>query len=1280
MQGQFWRNDEPGFFTLYSVGGRATVTREFGGRQSAVFGSRAPTTLSLTYANEWEDYTISNEALEDFELRDDLIALGLDPRFGTGQGQRSAISIDGGRNTTNNVLDAKRGYVASLHLEQAGAWLGGDYDYYEFTGEGRYYLSLADRAVVAVMARGGTIDDLGSNGVLQVPFYKRYFLGGATNLRGWGRFDVAPLSGAGFPLGGHSFANFSAEVRVPLFGNLGGVLFFDGGNVWSDPWGLRHERFALRRRAGHPLQHADWPDSRRSRVSAESDPGAPHQRRAGAAALPLPLQHRAGVLAMRAVRKLLQVVALVGTLLVGILSLALIVSQTPWFRDWVRRYIVRESKQYLNGELSIGRIGGNLLFGVQVSDIAVDVSGERVIAAKSLEVDYSIIEIISQGVVINEIKLVAPTVRLERDARGWNLARLVKEQAQEADREGPGAPLSLQSIELVDGDITIADSQAAASGMQLPARIEDLDLKASYEYAPVHYTVVVDRASFRASSPAFQLTSLQGKVAVRDDNLYVDQLSVRTGESTMNVDGVIEDYLGTPVLKVTTTGQVSLPEIGRIVTAAGGYELHPAIDVKASGPIEKLGLDIDVRSEAGNITGVLTADVGAPALGAQGEITLEGLNLAPLLKDPAQRSDITGRAELDLRVAPEPQAAPITDRLAGTFTFTGPAVTAAGYTARDVRVTGTFEGPRLTLDARAAAYGGTATAKGFIGLPAEDRPLAFELRGSANRVDLQDLPAETGAPALSTNLSVAEYQVSGKGSTIAGSVRLNESVVEGATLGDGTVAEFTAAPAAVSFGARGTVADLNLARLGKAMEIAALDDPAYDGRVNGDFDVTGSLPKAAGPRAKADGDMTIDATGTLRDSSLMGGRLPQLAFEAHLAGGGLTVAADGRFEGFNPGTLANRKELEGTVSGAVDLEARVADIDAPITPESITADGRVTLERSEVGGLRIDSAAVEGKYAQQVADLARLQVSGPDLKVDASGRVALDRTSASNLTYHVEALGLAELARLAGQEGVAGSAILDGTLTGNAASLATTGTLDGSNLGYQENTALDLNTQVLRHDTRADVRGGGGQGRHHGNVPQGRRPRDQRPDRHHDLRRRPRQLHDEHPGEDPGADGDRGRHPAHGSPGSAPAGTRRPDQRRRVADGGDPAGRTDHHRGGRQLGGHHQVRPGPDRARERAAGQRRPVPRPRRRVCAQGRHAGRRHQGPGAERRSPAARTAAAAGPRHRRAAVRGGDGVGNGGGAGRGRARGGAERHLPDLQVRLPDGRRGLLRAAHRD
>jgi autotransporter translocation and assembly factor TamB len=764
---------------------------------------------------------------------------------------------------------------------------------------------------------------------------------------------------------------------------------------------------------------------------------------------------------MRAVRKSLQVVALVGTLMVGIVALALIVSQTPWFRDWIRRYIVRESKQYLNGELSIGRIGGNLLFGVDVSDIAVDVSGERVVSAKALQVDYNIFQLITKGIVLSEVKLVEPQLKLERDGDGWNLQHLVKEQQKEADREGPSKPLALQSIEIADGHLTIAD-HVGADGYRLPQQIEDLDLKASYSYEPVHYSVVIDRASLKTVAPQLQLTELAGKLAVRDDNLYVDKMSIRTAESTLTIDGVVEQYLKTPVVKVTTTGRVSMPEIGRILPAAAQYGLHPAFDVKADGPADKLALDLSVQSEAGNVRGQLTADVKAPDFAARGRLQVERLNLAPLLNDPAQRSDITGGADIDLRLASGPASKPVVDRLSGNFKFAGPSLTAAGYQARNVRASGTFAGGRIHLDAGAAAYGGTATAKGFIALPAPGRALAFDLRGKADSVDLRDLPAQTGVPKLATDLSVAEYHVAGQGTSISGNAVLNQSTVEGATLSDGTTAEFKTGPGGISYAAHGTVAGLDVERVGKAMRIAALDKPAYAGTVNGNFDVKGTMPPPARGAAAGESriaEMTVDATGTLTDSTIMGGRLPRLAYETHLAGGALDLRADGRFEGFDPATLANRQDVAGTVTGTVNAAAHIANISAPITPEGITAQGALTLEKSVVGGLTIDSASVDGKYEAQIADLKQLQVNGPDLKVDASGRAALDRTSASNLKYHVEAVNLDVLAKLAGQAGVQGSAVLDGTVSGNAASLQTTGMLDGSNIGYGGNSALDLDTK-----------------------------------------------------------------------------------------------------------------------------------------------------------------------------------------------------------------------------
>ncbi len=234
LTAQSWHTDEPAY-DLNTNGGRATVTRQFARGGGPILNKRPMMTVALTYANEHEDYTVSEEALNDPTFRDDLLALGLDPRTGKGSGLRSALIVDFSRNKADNILDAKKGYLASVHLEKAGTFLGGDFDYYELTGEGRYYLNIANKVVLATQIRGGSIDAMG-NPEVEVPFFKRYFLGGATNLRGWGRFEVAPLTLEGLPIGGNTFMNASAELRVPIWGNLGGVLFVDAGNVWRRAW------------------------------------------------------------------------------------------------------------------------------------------------------------------------------------------------------------------------------------------------------------------------------------------------------------------------------------------------------------------------------------------------------------------------------------------------------------------------------------------------------------------------------------------------------------------------------------------------------------------------------------------------------------------------------------------------------------------------------------------------------------------------------------------------------------------------------------------------------------------------------------------------------------------------------------------------------------------------------------------------------------------------------------------------------------------------------------
>jgi outer membrane translocation and assembly module TamA len=119
-------------------------------------------------------------------------------------------------------------------VEQANRFLGGDFRFTETILEGRYFQPITDRALVAVKVRGGSIGSFSDENLL-VPFYRRYWLGGADSLRGWGRFEVAPLFD-GLPVGGHTMVQSSLEVRVPIWGNLTGVAFADAGNVWNNAW------------------------------------------------------------------------------------------------------------------------------------------------------------------------------------------------------------------------------------------------------------------------------------------------------------------------------------------------------------------------------------------------------------------------------------------------------------------------------------------------------------------------------------------------------------------------------------------------------------------------------------------------------------------------------------------------------------------------------------------------------------------------------------------------------------------------------------------------------------------------------------------------------------------------------------------------------------------------------------------------------------------------------------------------------------------------------------
>ena len=746
------------------------------------------------------------------------------------------------------------------------------------------------------------------------------------------------------------------------------------------------------------------------------------------------------------IRRLVHALIIVLTLVVGAAAAAIIVSQTAWFKNWLRAYIVSQAHEYLNGTLSIQRLGGNLFFGLEMENVSVSMPGDDgVVSVKDVGLDYNVFQLLTKNLSVDNIRLNKPVVYLRREGDTWSLSRLIKKQETEANRRGPMHPISFEDIGISDGTFVV-EGPVGTSGVDVPKRFEHLDAKLSFKYEPVRYSIEITHVSFRGSEPALALNALSGGVSVRDDTVYVEKLALRTAETSLSLDGAVQDYLTKPVFNIEiSSDKLSVPELSRIVPALAGVRLQPAFNAKLEGPLDRLGVEMNVESSAGQLSGKIVADLQSPGQSVAGSVSVRHLDLGPILNDPRRHSDITADARVDLHGATLAQ----TDALRGTIAIDAPRLRAEGYVAERVHATARVDGRRLSLNGRAAAYGADATAAGVVVLPDGKAPLTYDLRGRVRRADLRRLPPALNVPAVATMVN-ADYRAIGTGTARTNvALRFQDSTVAGTRVAAGSTADIARIGSDVEYRADATVAELDLQRVGEQFRIPALAQERYKSSINGHV--------AASGRVASGQSVDLVANGTLTDSTILGGHVSQLGFDTALAHDVLRVKAAGEFSEFDPAVLSGKPETKGAVAGVLNVDTTLSGVSRGVTPESVQATGTVALERSTIGGVEITRAKVDGTYHDSTVDLRTLDIVGRDVNAQASGTLALNDSGSSNLKVHADSSNLEEVGKLLNQP-LSGLGKVDATVTGNRRELQATGNLIGDGVKYGDNGALTLSS------------------------------------------------------------------------------------------------------------------------------------------------------------------------------------------------------------------------------
>ena len=138
-------------------------------------------------------------------------------------GRTNSITFTHVYDSRDNFFNATKGKRISVSAQWGGHGLGGDFDFYKVSGEGRFYKGLRNGNTLALRVMGGYIHG-------NIAYGNLFSLGGSNTLRGYEDEQFK----------GKKMYAATLEYRFPIAKKIQGVVFTDVGSAWdvggSMPW------------------------------------------------------------------------------------------------------------------------------------------------------------------------------------------------------------------------------------------------------------------------------------------------------------------------------------------------------------------------------------------------------------------------------------------------------------------------------------------------------------------------------------------------------------------------------------------------------------------------------------------------------------------------------------------------------------------------------------------------------------------------------------------------------------------------------------------------------------------------------------------------------------------------------------------------------------------------------------------------------------------------------------------------------------------------------------
>lgn len=307
------------------------------------------------------------------------------------------------------------------------------------------------------------------------------------------------------------------------------------------------------------------------------------------------------------IKKVLKFIGYLFGLCVFIFIVAIGFTQSKFFKDRLREFILSTVSENIDGSLYLGTISGNFITGFSIDSLAITHSDEVFLSVGKIKLHHDPYTILGKRITLRSLTIEHPKVNILKSKDGkWNISKIFR--TEEKPPSEFDWTIAFENVKVINGTFNVHDSLKEV----FKHHIDTTTLYLDYHHLTVNNISLEISGVFKHNdiklkikdlhgylpSTSFSLASLSGDIVLNEENIEVKNLVMASKNSSIKIDASLKDVnIFNKLLLVDLENKpVSLKVTGSVVSL---NELKSFI-----APIYFLNgsayLDLDAKGEFGD--------------------------------------------------------------------------------------------------------------------------------------------------------------------------------------------------------------------------------------------------------------------------------------------------------------------------------------------------------------------------------------------------------------------------------------------------------------------------------------------------------------------------------------------------------------------------------------------------------------------------------------------------------------------------------------------------------